>query len=229
MFDRQKINIATIILSLFSTIISIVLKNPFGFLFFGICLFSFITMVNIELKLLNNIMDDYRNNVFEIKEILRRVFNKIKILNSIKSQISIDDINFINNKTRNLKLIYDREILNFSTNVNIFKKYNIMYNKIKTLKKLKCNLMTLEQMINNILKNYQYNSNTNNKKYNHNKNYNKYQESLNTLNLKNGCTMEEIKKSYKKLAKQYHPDSINGNQEKFVKLVNAYEYLCNIK
>ena len=94
MFDRQKINIATIILSLFSTIISVVLKNPFGFLFFGICLFSFVTMVNIELKLLNNIMDDYRNNVFEIKEILRRVFNKIKILNSIKSQISIDDINF---------------------------------------------------------------------------------------------------------------------------------------
>jgi len=46
-----------------------------------------------------------------------------------------------------------------------------------------------------------------------------------TLNVSPNATIEEIKKSYRKLAKQYHPDKNNGDDVKFKKLAEAYEVL----
>jgi DnaJ-class molecular chaperone len=50
------------------------------------------------------------------------------------------------------------------------------------------------------------------------------------LNLEKNATLEEIKKSYKKLALQYHPDKNQGNSEateKFKEVSEAYSVLSN--
>ncbi|MCH2226679.1 MAG: DnaJ domain-containing protein [Candidatus Caenarcaniphilales bacterium] len=46
-----------------------------------------------------------------------------------------------------------------------------------------------------------------------------------TLNIGVGATDEAVKKAYKKLAKQYHPDSDGGSEEKFKEIQEAYEVL----
>lgn len=45
------------------------------------------------------------------------------------------------------------------------------------------------------------------------------------LGLKQNATSEEIKKRYRILAKQYHPDRSNGNEVVFKEITNAYETL----
>ncbi|MFX1398000.1 MAG: J domain-containing protein [Promethearchaeota archaeon] len=61
-----------------------------------------------------------------------------------------------------------------------------------------------------------------------NKNRKKY--CFDVLDLKEGATIQEIKKKYRKLAKKYHPD-LNKNDpnasERFLELQNAYDYLLN--
>lgn len=49
-----------------------------------------------------------------------------------------------------------------------------------------------------------------------------------TLNVRQNATLQEIKTSYRKLARKYHPD-INkspGAEEKFKEISSAYEQLC---
>tara|TARA_B100000787_G_C16190371_1_gene297134 strand:- start:205 stop:702 length:498 start_codon:yes stop_codon:yes gene_type:complete len=61
-----------------------------------------------------------------------------------------------------------------------------------------------------------------------NKNTNKLQWSLHMLNLTIKNSLVEIKNSYKKLVKIYHPDiksDIKNSDEKFRNIVEAYEYL----
>ena len=50
-----------------------------------------------------------------------------------------------------------------------------------------------------------------------------------TLNVSQNATIDEIKKSYRKLAKQYHPDINKGDDSKFKKLAEAYETLSDPK
>ena len=50
-----------------------------------------------------------------------------------------------------------------------------------------------------------------------------------TLNVSQTATQEEIKKSYRKLAKEYHPDINDGDDSKFKKLAEAYETLSDDK
>jgi len=51
----------------------------------------------------------------------------------------------------------------------------------------------------------------------------------NTLNVSKGCSDSDIKKSYKKLAMQYHPDrnKEEGSEEKFKEISRAYSILGN--
>jgi molecular chaperone DnaJ len=58
--------------------------------------------------------------------------------------------------------------------------------------------------------------NTNNKK-----------DLYNILNITKESTKNEIKKSYHKLAKEYHPDKQNGSDEKFKELNEAYNILSD--
>ena len=43
------------------------------------------------------------------------------------------------------------------------------------------------------------------------------------LGVNPNMSIDEIKKSYRRLAKLYHPDSPNGNQEEFIKIQKAWE------
>ncbi len=45
------------------------------------------------------------------------------------------------------------------------------------------------------------------------------------LGLKPGASKEEIKKAYRKSALKYHPDRKDGDPEKFLLIIEAYEYL----
>lgn len=57
------------------------------------------------------------------------------------------------------------------------------------------------------------------------------QDSLKILGLSYGATQQEIKKSYRKLAKKYHPDKNPDDKkaaEKFIKVQNAYEILSKM-
>lgn len=47
------------------------------------------------------------------------------------------------------------------------------------------------------------------------------------LGLKKGATASEIKKAYRKLSVQYHPDKPTGNKEKYQKINKAYEVLSD--
>jgi DnaJ like chaperone protein len=69
---------------------------------------------------------------------------------------------------------------------------------------------------------------TNSKKYSQ-----KIIDSLNVLGLKPGVSLPEIKKSYRSLAKEFHPDKLSGMsqdiidlaKEKFLLIQDSYEYL----
>lgn len=58
-------------------------------------------------------------------------------------------------------------------------------------------------------------------------------DALKLLGLKEGATKEDIKKAYRKLVKEFHPDKLAGMDkgfikmatEKFLKVQNSYEYL----
>jgi DnaJ-class molecular chaperone len=48
------------------------------------------------------------------------------------------------------------------------------------------------------------------------------------LNLDKSCTKEEVKKSYRKLALQHHPDKNNGSSSESFKLISeAYQILSD--
>mgnify|MGYP005989836185 CR=1 FL=1 len=50
-----------------------------------------------------------------------------------------------------------------------------------------------------------------------------------TLNIKRDASVEEIKKSYRKLAKEHHPDVNGGDDQKFKQIHEAYETLSDPK
>ena len=47
------------------------------------------------------------------------------------------------------------------------------------------------------------------------------------LELEPKCTMEDIKRSYKRLVLKYHPDKTDGSYEHFIDIQNAYEILSD--
>ena len=46
-----------------------------------------------------------------------------------------------------------------------------------------------------------------------------------TLGVNENASQEEIKKAYRKLVRQYHPDKQGGDEEMFKKVAEAYEHL----
>ena len=51
------------------------------------------------------------------------------------------------------------------------------------------------------------------------------------LGLRSGASLSEVKTSYRKLARQYHPDVNPGNEQaknKFIAITEAYKFLVNI-
>lgn len=49
----------------------------------------------------------------------------------------------------------------------------------------------------------------------------------NTLGIARDATQDDIKRAYRKLAHQYHPDKENGNEERFKQVNEAYQVLSN--
>ena len=55
-----------------------------------------------------------------------------------------------------------------------------------------------------------------------------YKKAIEVLELRQGFSAEELQKSYKKLAKKYHPDnSVTGNEQMFMVIKEAYEFLSD--
>ena len=50
-----------------------------------------------------------------------------------------------------------------------------------------------------------------------------------TLGVKKDATSEEVKRSYRKLAHQYHPDKDKGNEQKFKEINEAYQVLGDLE
>ena len=50
-----------------------------------------------------------------------------------------------------------------------------------------------------------------------------------SLGVNKGATETDIKKAYRKLAKEYHPDKSSGNEERFKEIADAYETLSDPK
>ena len=51
------------------------------------------------------------------------------------------------------------------------------------------------------------------------------------LGLRSGASLSQVKSSYRKLARQYHPDVNPGNEQaknKFIAITEAYKFLVNI-
>ena len=48
-----------------------------------------------------------------------------------------------------------------------------------------------------------------------------------TLGVEKGANEDDIKKAYRKLAHQYHPDKAGGNTQKFKEINEAYQTLSN--
>ena len=48
-----------------------------------------------------------------------------------------------------------------------------------------------------------------------------------TLGIEKGASQDEIKKAFRKLAHQYHPDKAGGNAEKFKEVNEAYSVLSD--
>ena len=48
-----------------------------------------------------------------------------------------------------------------------------------------------------------------------------------TLGVDKTAQADVIKKAYRKLAKEYHPDKSKGNEEKFKEVADAYETLSD--
>lgn len=59
------------------------------------------------------------------------------------------------------------------------------------------------------------------------------QNALKVLNLTQSATQEQIKKRYKQLAREWHPDKFRGDEEiaqkRFIEIQEAYEILSTIK
>lgn len=51
----------------------------------------------------------------------------------------------------------------------------------------------------------------------------------NILGVDKSSSANDIKKAYRKLAKENHPDKVNGNEERFKEIADAYETLGNPK
>lgn len=51
----------------------------------------------------------------------------------------------------------------------------------------------------------------------------------NVLNVNSNASYDEIKSSYKKLIKKYHPDKRNGDHKKYKEVITAYEILSDSK
>jgi len=55
--------------------------------------------------------------------------------------------------------------------------------------------------------------------------YQEFQEAVNLFDLIGLETRKQLKKRYLKLSKSYHPDTVNGDNEKFIQLNKAYKLL----
>ena len=53
------------------------------------------------------------------------------------------------------------------------------------------------------------------------------QDYYSTLGISKSASTEEIKKAYRKLAHQYHPDKGAGNEQKFKEVSEAYQVLSD--
>jgi hypothetical protein len=58
--------------------------------------------------------------------------------------------------------------------------------------------------------------------------YDRYTESFKVLGLAEGADLPTIKKTFKRLARQYHPDLGGQSQEKFLEVNNAYQFLIQV-
>ena len=55
------------------------------------------------------------------------------------------------------------------------------------------------------------------------------EDKYNLLEVDSASTIEDIKRSYKRLCLKYHPDKCNGDSGKFIEIKKAYEEILKVR
>ena len=213
-----------------ATVIVAVNKSAFWILLFPIilCILNKFTF--------NSVCENIKRKI-EKEEQLKRKKEKIKynnakifqlekqIITNKKNKLKHDCINIIFKYTY-ISTIYKAEKLNeclyIIDNIKIQADINIA---VRRCQKIIDELHELNEITKNRLNSQTNNTNANNKKKSNSTSYSyTVAGALKLFNLDKTATIDDIKSTYRKLAKMHHPDR-GGNKDNFLKLNAAYETL----
>lgn len=213
-----------------ATVIVAVNKSAFWILLFPIilCILNKLTF--------NSVCENIKRKI-EKEEQLKRKKEKIKynnakmfqlekqIITNKKNKLKYDCINIISKYTY-ISTIYKAEKLDeclyIIDNIKIQADINIA---VRRCQKIIDELHELNEITKNRLNSQTNNTNANNKKKSNSISYSyTVAGALKLFNLNESTDVDEIKSTYRRLAKMHHPDR-GGNKDNFLKLNAAYETL----
>lgn len=213
-----------ILMNIIVFVLLLAFKDIFSIIFLMIALFAIYILYTVE----KSLFDCY---IFSINSSLDTLTLKIKYMESL-----LPVIKKFNQYEKTLllskyKSIYD-SIYFFKRNFNLKDKKNY-FEKIEYIIYVKKKLDQIyddsNEFINDVKVKLEKNNKSNYNDYNKRKNnkITNVEWALNLLKLDKNATDEDIKKTYRVLAKKYHPDVNNGKDENFKLLIKAYEILKN--
>ncbi len=195
-----------------------------------------------EADLINNVLQKLSNNNSDIKKGLKLIFNKAKdtsiknhtlIANKLYTAIVNSDMDYNERQLfMNILCFYFIELVYIDGDFNTIQDKTV----VDILICLKIPENEINAIRNELLKEKKQSNNKNSSSSNTNPSIS---EAYNMLNCKASDSDEIVKKSYKELAKQYHPDVISGKgladdfiefaNQRFKDINNAYDVIKKVR